>query len=156
DGEQAEISVLDEYNALWRQRLPYRDEQSLLTPLQRFLQSVLYRRNALLPLDEPLPPAALDVLYYEVLPAPPQRGGDRERRAAPQASVSHPFDEVQAIVERSDQAQVRVTLYCNQRGFSELEYGSERSGAVARHILAQRREAERYPCYITDLDLSRI
>ncbi|MNF46142.1 hypothetical protein D3C84_272970 [compost metagenome] len=27
---------------------------------------------------------------------------------------------------------------------------------MARHILAQRREAERYPCYITDLDLSRV
>ncbi|MOA06704.1 hypothetical protein D3C78_1263590 [compost metagenome] len=27
---------------------------------------------------------------------------------------------------------------------------------MARHILAQRREAERYPCYITDIDLSRI
>ncbi|WP_454256522.1 class I adenylate cyclase [Pseudomonas sp. Marseille-Q8238] len=156
DGEQAEISVLDEYNALWRQRLPYRDEQSLLTPLQRFLQSVLYRRNALLPLDEPLPPAALDVLYYEVLPAPPQRARHLERRAAPQASVSHPFYDVQAIVERSDQAQVHVTLYCNHREFSELEYGSELFSAVARHILAQRREAERYPCYITDLDLSRI
>lgn len=25
---------------------------------------------------------------------------------------------------------------------------------MARHILAQRREGERYPCYITDLDLS--
>ena len=58
DGAQAELTVLDEHNALWRQRLPYRDEQSLLTPLQRFLQSVLYRRNALLPLDSPLPPAA--------------------------------------------------------------------------------------------------
>ncbi|MBB2494037.1 class I adenylate cyclase [Aquipseudomonas ullengensis] len=156
DGQQAELSVLDEYNALWRQRLPYRDEQSLLTPLQRFLQSVLYRRNALLPLDSPLPPAALDVLYYEVLPAPPQRAKHLERRAPPQAPVSHPFYDVQAIVEPADNARVHVTLYCNHREFSELEYGHELFSAVARHILAQRREAERYPCYITDLDLSRI
>ena len=34
----AELTLLDEHNALWRRRLPFRDEQSLLTPLQRFLQ----------------------------------------------------------------------------------------------------------------------
>ncbi|MBB1518350.1 class I adenylate cyclase [Aquipseudomonas guryensis] len=156
DGAQAELSVLDEHNALWRQRLPYRDEQSLLTPLQRFLQSVLYRRNALLPLDNPLPAAALEVLYYEVLPAPPQRARHLERRTPPEAPVSHPFYDVQAIVEPADQAHVHVTLYCNHREFSELEYGADLFAAVARHILAQRRTSERYPCYITDLDLSRI
>ncbi|WP_373386973.1 class I adenylate cyclase [Pseudomonas alcaligenes] len=156
DGAQAELTVLDEYNALWRQRLPFRDEQSLLTPLQRFLQSVLYRRNALLPLDSPLPPAALELLYYEVLPAPPQRARHLERRAPPQAPVAHSFYDVQAIIEPAEGGRVHVTLYCNHREFSELEYGAELFAAVARHILAQRRGAERYPCYITDLDLSRI
>ena len=156
DGAQAELTVLDEHNALWRQRLPYRDEQSLLTPLQRFLQSVLYRRNALLPLDSPLPPAALDILYYEVLPAPPQRARHLERRAPPQAQAAHSFYDVQAIIEPADSGRVHVTLYCNHREFSELEYGAELFAAVARHILNQRRGAERYLCYITDLDLSRI
>lgn len=156
DGMQAELSVLDEFNSLWRQQVPYRDEQSLLTPLQRFLQSVLYRRNALLPLDSPQPPAALEILYYEVLPTPPQRARHLERRAPPQAAVSHPFYDVQAIIEPADEARVHVTLFCNHREFSELEYGHELFSAVARHILAQRRTAERYPCYITDLDLSRI
>ncbi|MDX5371296.1 MAG: class I adenylate cyclase [Pseudomonadaceae bacterium] len=156
DGAQAELSVLDEHNALWRQRLPYRDEQSLLTPLQRFLQSVLYRRNALLPLDTQLPAAALELLYYEVLPAPPQRARHLERRAPPQAQATHSFYDVQAIVEPADGGRVHVTLYCNHREFSELEYGAGLFAAVARHILGQRRGAERYPCYITDLDLSRI
>ncbi|MEO4048683.1 class I adenylate cyclase [Pseudomonas sp. CAU 1711] len=156
DGAQAELTLLDEHNALWRQRLPFRDEQSLLTPLQRFLQSVLYRRNALLPLDSPRPPANLDLLYYEVLPAPPQRARQLERRAAPQAPVAHSFYDVQAIVEPAEHGRVQVTLYCNHREFSELEYGAGLFAAVARHILAQRRGAERYPCYLTDLDLSRV
>ncbi len=153
---QAELSVLDEHNALWRQRLPFRTEQSLLTPLQRFLQSVLYRRNAQLPLDDPSPSAALEILYYEVLPPAPQRAQYLERRPAPQSAVSHPFYDVQAIVEPADQQRVHVTLYCNHREFSELEYGAALFSVVARHILAQRSEPERYPCYITDLDLSRV
>lgn len=156
DGEQAEVTLLDEHNALWRQRLPYRDEQSLLTPLQRFLQSVLYRRNALLPLDSQQPPTPLEVLYYEVLPAPPQRARQLERRAAPQAAATYSFYDVQAIVEPADGQRAQVTLFCNHREFSELEYGRGLFAAVARHILAQRRGAERYRCYITDLDLSRL
>jgi adenylate cyclase class 1 len=151
-GDSAEISLLDEHNALWRQHLPYHDEQSLLTPLHRFLQSLLYRRNAQLPLDSPQLPPALDIFYYEVV----HQGRQLERRIAPTAAVSHPFYDVQAIVEPAEQGMVHVTLYCNHREFSELEYGAGVYTAVARHILAQRREAERYPCYITDLDLSRV
>ena len=151
DGAQAELTVLDEHNALWRQRLPYRDEQSLLTPLQRYLQFSRYILMLAL-----LSPAALDILYYEVLPAPPQRARHLERRAPPQAQAAHSFYDVQAIIEPADSGRVHVTLYCNHREFSELEYGAELFAAVARHILNQRRGAERYPCYITDLDLSRI
>ncbi|MNQ37984.1 Adenylate cyclase [compost metagenome] len=152
EGDSAEISLLDEHNALWRQHLPLRDEQSLLTPLHRFLQSLLYRRNAQLPLDSPQLPPAPEIFYYEVV----NQGRQLERRIAPTAAVSHPFYDVQAIVEPAEQGMVHVTLYCNHREFSELEYGAGLFAAVARHILAQRREAERYPCYITDLDLSRV
>ncbi|WP_044873185.1 class I adenylate cyclase [Pseudomonas sp. LFM046] len=152
DGDSAEISLLDEHNALWRQRLPFRDEQSLLTPLHRFLQSLLYRRNALLPLDSPQPAPSPEIAYYEVV----RQGRQLERRAPPSAGVTHPFYDVQAIVEPAEPGTVHVTLYCNHREFSELEYGSGLFAAVARHILAQRRSPERYPCYITDLDLSRV
>src|SRR5476649_2883161 len=51
----AELYVLDEFNALWQQRLPFHDEQSLLAPLQRFLQSIIYRREALAPMDTQQP-----------------------------------------------------------------------------------------------------
>ncbi|HCW94360.1 MAG TPA: hypothetical protein DHU88_00780, partial [Pseudomonas sp.] len=47
-----------------------------------------------------------------------------------------------------------VTLYCNHQEFSGLEYGARLFTAVAEYILSQRRNRERYPCYITDLDLS--
>ncbi|WAG78858.1 class I adenylate cyclase [Metapseudomonas furukawaii] len=152
EGGSAEISLLDERNALWRQRLPFHDEQSLLNPLHRFLQSLLYRRNALLPLEGTEAQASGEILYYEVV----NQGRGLERRAAPAAAVSHPFYDVQAIVEPADAGMVHVTLYCNHREFSELEYGSGLFAAVARHILAQRRSPERYPCYITDLDLSQM
>ncbi|MCY1496529.1 Adenylate cyclase, class-I [compost metagenome] len=155
-GEQAELSVLDEHNALWRQRLPFHDEQSLLTPLHRFLQSLLYRRNASLTLDAPADSAALEIRYYQILPPAPLRAQQLERREVPESAVSHPFYDVQAILEPTAGGRLQVTLYCNHREFSELEYGAGLYQAVARHILAQRSGSERYPCYLTDLDLSRV
>ncbi len=61
---------------------------------------------------------------------------------------------MQAIVEAGDNGRSQVTLYCNQQEFSGLEYGNDLFAAVTRTIVARRRDGERYPCYITDIDLS--
>ncbi|MGE8190188.1 class I adenylate cyclase [Pseudomonas sp. NPDC086278] len=151
--DQADLYVLDEFNALWQQRLPYHDEQSLLVPLQRFLQSIQYRRDASLPMNA-AQPLSLDTLYYQLLPSGPGRARRVEARSAPQTPVNKPFYDVQAIVGKAAPGKVQVTLYCNQREFSELEHGDQLFSVVAQEIVEQRRDAERYRCYITDLDLS--
>ena len=151
--DQADLYVLDEFNALWQQRLPYHDEQSLLVPLQRFLQSIQFRREASLPMSG-TPPASLEIQYYKLLPSGPARARRVESRPAPETPLNQPFYDVQAIVGQSGAARMQVTLYCNQREFSELEHGDQLFSVVAREIIEQRREAERYRCYITDLDLS--
>jgi adenylate cyclase class 1 len=151
--EQADLYVLDEFNALWQQRLPWHEEQSLLVPLQRFLQSIQYRRDAALPM-ETATPASLDTLYYQLLPSGTGRARRIEARSAPQIPADKPFYDVQAIVGKAAPGKVQVTLYCNQREFCELEHGDQLFRVVAREIVEQRREAERYRCYITDLDLS--
>ncbi|WP_085655885.1 class I adenylate cyclase [Pseudomonas sp. B11(2017)] len=150
---QAELYVLDEFNALWQQHLPYHDEQSLLVPLQRFLQSIQFRRETQAPMDQG-PAPDLEILYYQLLPQGPGRARRVEARAAPQTPADEPYYDVQAIIGKAAPGQVQVTLYCNQREFSELEHGDQLFGVVAREIIGQRRETERYRCYITDLDLS--
>ncbi|BFT60266.1 class I adenylate cyclase [Pseudomonas moorei] len=151
--DQAELYVLDEFNALWQQRLPWHDEQSLLVPLQRFLQSIQYRRDALLPMDA-AHPLSLDTLFYQLLPSGAGRARQVEARPAPQTPANKPFYDVQAIIGKAAPGKVQVTLYCNQREFSELEHGDQLFSVVAREIIEQRRETERYRCYITDLDLT--
>ncbi|WCR45631.1 class I adenylate cyclase [Stutzerimonas stutzeri] len=152
-GETAELSVLDECNALWQQTLPYRDERSLLKPLLRFLESMLYRRRAqqTATMAETTDPA---ILIYRIRPASTTQPAQLERPPLPQGEINDPFYDVQAIVDASENGRSQVTLYCNQQEFSGLEYGTDLFAAVARTILAHRRAGERYPCYITDLDLS--
>lgn len=150
----AELYVLDEFNALWQQRLPFHDEQSLLVPLQRFLQSIIYRRDALSTLDPQQPLGAVQTLYYQLLPSGSGRARRAEPRSAPQIPANKPFYDVQAIIGKGAPGQVGITLYCNQREFCELEFGDQLFAVVAQEIVGQRRETERYRCYITDLDLS--
>ncbi|MDD0976674.1 class I adenylate cyclase [Pseudomonas fontis] len=150
----ADVYVLDEFNALWQQRLPYHDDISLLLPLQRFLQSIVFRRDARLPLDSLQAQGSLDILYYQLLPSGAGRARQVEARQAPGVSVDNPYYEVQAIIQAGAEDTLQVTLYCNQKEFSELEHGDQLYAMVAREIIGQRREAQRYRCYITDLDLS--
>lgn len=152
-GELAEISVLDEYNALWRQHLPYRDERSLLRPLMRFLESMRYRRKAQQENQAQLL-ADAPIIFYRIQPEQGSQPARLERRPAPLEEINDPFYDVQAIVESGENGRSQVTLYCNQQEFSGLEYGAGLFAAVARAIISRRRDGERYPCYITDLDLT--
>ncbi|WP_286912085.1 MULTISPECIES: class I adenylate cyclase [unclassified Pseudomonas] len=151
----ADLYVLDEYNALWQQRLPLHDESHLLLPLQRFLRSVVMRRDARLPLDY-VQQASLQIHYAQLLPSGPGKARSSEPRPAPVDGDGLPYYEVQAIVQAGAGDEVHVTLYCDQQEFSELEHGDELYAVVARQILGQRRSAGHYRCYITDLDLSEL
>ncbi|KAI1692060.1 adenylate cyclase, class-I domain-containing protein [Ditylenchus destructor] len=113
----AELYVLDEFNALWQQRLPFHDEQSLLAPLQRFLQSIIYRRDALSPLDPQEPLGAVQVLYYQLLPSVSGRARSIEPRPAPLNPTNKPFYDVQAIIGKAAQGQVGITLYAISGSF---------------------------------------
>ncbi|MCO7593417.1 MULTISPECIES: class I adenylate cyclase [Pseudomonas] len=151
----ADLYVLDEYNALWQQRLPLQDETHLLLPLQRFLRSVVIRRDALLPLDS-LQQASLDILYYQLQPSGAGKARSLEPRPAPSDGSDQPYYEVQAILQAGTGDDVHVTLYCDQQEFSELEHGDQLYAVVARQIIGRRRSAGNYRCYITDLDLSEL
>ncbi|RRW45703.1 class I adenylate cyclase [Pseudomonas luteola] len=155
EGETARVYVLDEHNALWSQRLPFHDEQTLLAPLQRFLHSIHRRQSAQVPLEASRVPLA-EMHYFQVLPPAPQRARHLERRQIDLPLETVPYYAVQAIVTATKAGRRLVTLYCDHREFSELDYGPRLYQEVARHILARRRTGERYRCYLTDLDLLHV
>lgn len=149
----ADLYVLDEHNVLWQQRVALQDEQHLLLPLHRFLQSMVIRRDAQLPLES-LQQASLEIAYCQLLPSGLGKARSLEPRQAPLDGRSQPYYEVQAIVQGGAGGAVHVTLYCDQQEFSELEHGDQLYAVAARQILRQRHSAGSYRCYITDLDLS--
>ena len=157
----ADVYVIDERGSLYSFSTPFHSEQSLLSPLDQFIQSTLIRRNSeQLFISNTDPDYEADVFdlnkfevdYYEVVIEDDQsqlvsRDIGRELKQ-PQ------FFNVQAIGDKGFSDRPLFNIYCNQQEFTELEHGAQLFHKVAEYILSHRQSDERYPCYITDLDLS--
>jgi adenylate cyclase class 1 len=155
----ADVLVLDEMGSVYAFDTPFRDELSLLQPLDQFLQSTWLRQrsetaNPLLatPTTRSSETLGIAIDYFELI----GDGSDtRIERRLLDISNQGVFFNVQAIADYDHAGNLTFTIYCNQQEFSELEFGEDLFDAVARHILAHRQSRERYPCYFTDIDLSR-
>jgi adenylate cyclase class 1 len=154
----ADIFVLDEMGSLYSFNTPYRDEQSLLKPLHQFMQSTLFRQRSETMQFNGMTDALLDNIdhnsidYYEIVSelAP----AHVERRIPSPADSSHFFN-VQAIADHDFNSNLIFNIYCDQQEFTELELGDQLYDTVAQYIFSRRSSRDNYPCYITDIDLSR-
>ena len=157
--EMADVLVLDEMGSVYAFTTPFRDEATLLQPLDQFLQSVWLRQRSEISLDEsergdPIftNPLVVTIDYYELVG---ERTNTHIERRTPVITNKGTSFNVQAIADYDQSGNPSFTIYCDQQEFSELEYGDALFDTVARHILQHRRTQQRYPCYFTDIDLSR-
>ena len=149
---QAEIWALDEQGVLFHQPNQYFfDHQSMLNHYQRFFNSVLLRRQA----SQAEPETQLDIRFYQLNK---NRQGDwqvKSRRTSDDAKLSH-YLNIQVIASEGRNNKPMYTFFCDNQEISPLEYGDKVLKAVARLILRHRSNNERYPSYITDLDISAV
>ncbi len=64
------------------------------------------------------------------------------------------FLDVQAIIEQKGGAERGYTIYVDHVEFNQLEHGTKIFDAVASHVISLRPSGQRYPVYITNLDIS--
>lgn len=147
-GKSAELYLLDENNLLLRQRVPFVGESGLLIPWQRFFAALQLRRNnSQLHVDDELRPG-LHIRYLRLVPAGGLQVHGLETCQVPFAAEES-FYAVQAIIDSRGE----LSLHCNGREFAQADYGDLLYVRAAAEILSVRQSGERYPCYITDLDL---
>jgi len=151
-GEHVEVYSFDEKGSLCFARMPFRDSQSLLQPLHRYLRTSIDR----LCLTDEMGGVSFGVYPVEFfeLCAQAQGGYTSERRHATTELNALSFFNVQAIAHLDSAGEVIFSIYCDQQEFHASQLGDKLYKRVASYILARRKKAERYPCYITDLDLS--
>jgi adenylate cyclase class 1 len=160
----AEVYILDEKGSLFCYQTSFHDEQTLLAPLDQFIQSTLFRRSSEeqhfahsssqnFELDY-FDLSNFELEYFEIIESS-QSVQLTRRNIINEISHSKYFN-VQAIAQQDLNGRLLFNIYCDQIEFTELELGGDLYHTVARHILDQRQSRERYPCHITDLDLGQL
>jgi len=145
DAAQMLLYVADENGSVLRQRQRGVDHQRLVGHLDRFLgaatQRIVQARN-------------LRGIARRYVLASRQRQGWALTPVLATAPEPGSFCHVQALAETGEGGRTAFTIVVDGTGFSSLEHGPGFLREAARHVLARRRNGERYPIYITDMDLS--
>jgi adenylate cyclase class 1 len=150
-GSTADIYVLDEYGSVFYQRVPFHDDHALLNQFILFFSNVANRQNVLSNEDVDTP-RFQDIDYCRVTSLP--NGKCRfERKFIDQDKLRKSYFHVQVITNRMDQKLV-FTVYCEDREFSSFDHGKGLFREVAKYVFKRRASGQKYPIYITDLDLA--
>ena len=150
---QAQITVVDEKGSLFTTATEYHNQQTLLRPLVNFINAAVQRQR-LDSHNSAASSAIHNVFIYELTGNIKQQQGHAERRQLHNDLSQLHFINIKAIAEMDSAHELRFTIFCNEQEFSALAYGDNLFAAVASYIVRRRHHNERYPCYITDLDLS--
>ncbi|MGH1471949.1 MAG: class I adenylate cyclase [Cellvibrionaceae bacterium] len=162
--EKANIYLLDEHGSLFVFTLSAYNEQTLLRPLHHFIRSSLSRLKL---------STSESIANFDIFPVKFYRhniNDDNQDILQPNLAISDvtdlPFYNVTvALIEhglednlennKSRLKTLTIEISCNDKKFTSLEYGDNIFSHAAQHIIEQRKSREKYPCYITDIDLSQ-
>lgn len=145
--DELHVYVLDERGTLYHDRMALDEPVVVVSHYIIFLTSILKR----------LPFALRDAadgtlleLYHLRAEVPGRYAVERKnlQRMPEAASFS-----VQVIGDTAG-AESTLSIYSGGEEFSSFDHGPQLYHAVARHVLAQRRNGKRYPIYITDIDVA--
>lgn len=150
--EMADVWVIDETGTLFHQQQKFHDQVTLLNPYRRFLQSIIYRQGAMVGVTITRVPHIYQ-LTKSRQPNPIWKA--REHHIDDESTMNRYFN-IQVIASEAPYDNASYTFYCDDIEFSELEYGDKLIPAVANQILRHRNTEDRYPVYITDLDISAL
>ncbi len=143
----AHLYILDEFGTLFQDRVKFFTEAALQQHFQRFFKAIDQRRNGA--------KAPLRTAYYLL-----HKKGAAHRYSVKTRPVAEDADRpsllhIQVIAQIVG-TKTEFTLYCNGKEFSTLEYGQDVFQQVAAYVLEHRHNREKYPVYITDIDLSAL
>ena len=154
-GNQAEVIIFDELGSLFTYTTGFSSDQHFIAHTYRFLRAVMERQElgkmelieADLSRDE--------VEFFEIF-----TDFRKNTLIANKQDIFHhiereSFVEIMAILDQTTAGATTYRIFCDDKEFSQLEYGSQLYHAVAKHIQQMRGSSgSKYPIYLTDIDLS--
>jgi adenylate cyclase class 1 len=153
DADTARITVIDERGSVFVSSAPFHNQQTLLRPLVGFISTAL-RRQLLGNQNQPQDHDTKNIQVYEIIGNTKLQQAIAEPRQLQKDWAKLNFINIKVIAEVDSDQQLTYTFFCDEQEFSSFSYGDNLFGAVANYIMQRRQQGERYPAYITDLDLS--
>lgn len=138
---QVKVYILDERGSLFYRSHEAVGPQLLLGPYASFLGDILQRYVL----------AAGGIEYYVV--EHQASGGYSVKSAGFQPNPDSRMLEIRVFAQETAPGRVAYTIFCNDSEFSSMDAGQDVFSMAAAHIMRLRQSGERYPIYITDIDL---
>lgn len=144
--------IVDENGALYHHDTEFFDAISLVNHYQQFFDSVA-NRMAFIKDEQGTETTSANYSFHYV-----QKNSDGQweliRHKSCSIFQSSDYLALQVIGTKIDD-DVHFTVYCDDQEYSTIEHGKTLYQRICRHILDNRNSNEKYPIYITDIDLSK-
>ncbi len=152
DNNMADIYILDENASLFHQSMPFHESKSLINHFNLFFKETINRRTFLM-LDMQSNIENTEIEFFSI-----------RNEKTNKMQINKITDEIEEIQNRFFNIQVigspddehnSLSIFCENHEFSLIEHGKELFNVVADYVIKQRASGQRYPIYITDIDISR-
>ncbi|MEN8802938.1 MAG: class I adenylate cyclase, partial [Thiogranum sp.] len=147
----AQVYILDERGSLFHQRLAFHDQQTLLGQFQQFLELVCYRLNNM-NIPNSLS-ANMEIQCFQIARNSLEEYVLLPVKAKPEAETRSYYG-VQVIGSLDDESHGSLSIFCDEREFSALEFGDQIFQRVAEHISAEKIDGRANRIYVTDIEVN--
>ena len=151
-GKEINIWVLDEKGSLFYQCIPFHSLKSIVSQFSRFLAAAILRCNAFEHSSDLSGTISLDIEYYNIS----KSGSGRyylKQLKEDYSEFRNDYFGIQVIGQTSHNEHSMFSMICDGKEFSSLEFGDSVLDEVAKHVLKHRNTKEKYPIYITDVEV---
>ncbi len=147
----ADIYIIDENGSLFCQTIPFHDSKALINHFSLFFGATINRRVFLM-LDIQSNIENIEIEFFQI---------NSDRRKNYQINkVNNEFkDSGQSffniqVIGSPDDEHNSLTIFCGDIEFSYMEHANQLFNVVAKYVIEQRASGQKYPIYITDIDIS--
>jgi adenylate cyclase class 1 len=150
-GKDADIYILDEFGALFTHRQECFRIETIFDQYAQFLQNLL--KHHIQRIDSAGKLSGQPQLETFRLQAKAGGAFQALKVTAPTPRGNDYFS-VRVFVDVHKGGNQQFTIFCEDEEFSSAEHGGRLFIAIAEYVMTRRGNAETYPIYITDLELS--
>ena len=152
NNNMADIYIIDENGSLFFQTIPFHDSKALINHFNLFFESTINRR-AFLTLDIQTNIENLETDFFQI-DFDNTKNIQINKVVHETEETGQRFFNIQVIGSPDDEHN-SLSIFCGNNEFSLMEHGKELFNVVATYVIEQRASGQKYPIYITDIDISR-